>query len=46
MSKGKREEGFKAEASGFKGEGPGEGEEDWLDCEENMGKGSISFADR
>lgn len=23
-----------------------EGEDDWLDCDENIGKGSISLADR
>jgi hypothetical protein len=46
MSKGKREQGFNAEALNSPEEESGEGEGDWLDCDENMGQGSIPLADR
>ena len=46
MLKGKREQGFSAEALNSWEGGPDEGEGDGLDCDENMGQGSISLADR
>ena len=46
MSKVKRERGLNAEALNSQEEEPGEGQSDGLVCDENMGQGSISLADK
>jgi hypothetical protein len=41
-----REKALNAEVSSSQRvEKPGEGKRDWLDCDENMGKGNISLAE-
>jgi len=46
MSKGKRAQELNGEALSSQEEEPREEECDWLDCDENMGQGSISLAGR
>ena len=46
MSKGKRAQELNGEALSSQEEEPREEVGDWLECDENMGQGSIPLADR